>query len=141
MPVERFRRHLAAAVVEVACGRHPADLLAQLAQELQQLLGRREPARHEPRLALGRVPAAEVLDHRLWMDGRLGIARELPHRRRAAEPLGARAKLGEDLLVGVALADPGLELGQRRRVDRRNRPVALLPGHAKEDRADSRIRK
>src|SRR5205085_1060660 len=99
-----------AALVEVARARDAAELLAELAQELQQLLARREPARDEPGLALRGVPAAEVLDHRLGMDGRLGVGGELPHRRRPAEPLRTRAQLGEDLLVGVPLADPGLEL-------------------------------
>ena len=59
----------------------------------EQLLARREAARHEPGGALGRVPRAEVLDHGLRMHRRLGVRRELLHRRRASEPLGARAQL------------------------------------------------
>ena len=91
----------------------PAELLPQLAQQAEQLVARREPARHEPGRALGGVPAAEVLDHGLRMDRRLRVGRELPHRRRAPEPLGARLQLLEDLLVRVALADARLERGER----------------------------
>ena len=46
-----------------------------------------------------------MLDHGLRMHLRLGIRRELLHRRRAALPVGVGAQLGEDLLVRVALAD------------------------------------
>src|SRR5438105_3729984 len=52
VPVQRLGRHLPAALVEVARARDAAELLAELAQELQQLLARREPARDEPGLAL-----------------------------------------------------------------------------------------
>src|SRR5439155_4258446 len=117
VPGERLRRQRALALVEVARRRWMAQLFAQALQELQQLLAGRKPTWDEPRLPLRGVPAAEVLDHRLRMDGRLRIGRELPHRRRAAEPLGALLQLGEDLLVGVALAQACLELGQSGRVD------------------------
>ena len=75
-----------------AVGRAP-ELLAERAQAAQQLLPRRKPPRNEPRLPLGRVPAAEVLDHRLRMHGRLRVCRELPHRRRTPKPLGTRRQL------------------------------------------------
>src|SRR5207302_10092606 len=49
-------------------------------------------------------------------------------------------QLGEDLLVRVALADAGLKLRQRLRVDCRDRPVPLS-GHANQLRAFWRNRK
>jgi hypothetical protein len=52
-----------------------------------------------------------VLDHRLRVDGRLGIGGELAHRGRAAEAASALAQLSEDLIVGVALAEISLEGG------------------------------
>jgi hypothetical protein len=79
-----------------------------------------------------------VLDHRLRVHGGLRIRRELAHRRRLAEALGRTAQLAEDLLVGLALADPGLELREPRRVDLDQR---LLRGHGKNGRAGWRIRK
>ena len=105
-----------------------------------ELLARREPARHQPGGALGRVPGAEVLDHRLRMHPRLRIGRELLHRRRAAEPLRRGPQLLEDLLVGVAAPDPGLELGERLRVDLGDRAIRL-PRHTKNGRASWRKRK
>src|SRR5204863_45867 len=83
----------------------PSARLPQAAQHADQLLTGREAARHEAGLALGGVPAAEVLDHGLRVHARAGVGGELPHRRGAPEPLRAVAQLGEDLLVGVALAD------------------------------------
>ena len=103
--------------VEVTRRRRPAQLVPELTQQTYELRARREAARDKPCVALGRVPAAEVLDHRLRMDGRERVRRELPHRRRAAEPVGARLQLVEDLLVRVALAQPRLELGQSGGVD------------------------
>ena len=117
VPDQRLRRHRPAPLVEVAGGRRPAELLAQLAQQPQQLLPRHEAPRHEPGRALGRVPGAEVLDHGLRMHLRPRVGGELAHRRRPAEPLGGRAQLGEDLLVRVAPPQTGLELGERRLVD------------------------
>src|SRR3954464_8820983 len=111
MPVKGLRRHRAAAGVDVLRRRDAAELGAEIAQKADQLLARGEPARDEAGRALRFVPAPEVLDHRLWMDGRLGVAGELPHRRRALQPPGAGSQLVEDLLVRVALADPGLERG------------------------------
>src|SRR6185503_1273979 len=113
----------------------------ELAQQPDELLACGEPARHESGLPLRRVPAAEVLDHGLWMDGRLRVRRELAHRRRAAEPLGAFTQLREDLIVRVALADSGLKRGKRVGVDLRDRPVGRLPGHDKKDRAFWKERK
>ena len=81
-----------------ACGRAPR----RGAQLLQQLLAREEAPREEAGRALRRVPRAEVLDHGLWVYARLGVLRELAHRGRAPRPLGSRAELLEDLLVGVA---------------------------------------
>ena len=82
-----------------------------------------------------------MLDHGLRMDGRLGVRGELAHGRRAPEPLGAGDDLGHDLLVGVALADPGLELRELLRIDRGERPVARLLGHVNKCRASWGIRK
>ena len=48
MPVERLRRHRAATLVEILCRRRPPQLLAEAAQEPDQLLPGREPPRHEP---------------------------------------------------------------------------------------------
>ena len=141
VPVERLRRQPALVLVDVARGRRPAELLPQLAQQAEQLLPRGEPPRHEARRPLGGVPRAEVLDDRLRMDGRLRVRRELAHRRRAAEALGARAELGEDLLVGIALADSRLELRERARVDLGHRPEARLLGHGKNGRAGWENRK
>ena len=65
-----------------------------------------------------------MLDHRLRVHLRLGVGGELAHRRRAAEPLCARAQLLEDLLVRVAPPDPGAELGEGRLVDPGEQPDA-----------------
>ena len=64
------------------------------------------------------------------MDVGLRVRRELAHRRRPAEPLRALPQLFEDLLVGVSLANSGLELRQRLRVDPCHRRVAAISGHA-----------
>ena len=128
-------------LVDVACGRRPAELLAERAEEAEQLLTRREAARHEAGGALRGVPGAEVLDHRLRMDRRLRVRRELAHGGRAPEPLGAGEDLRHDLLVGVALADPGLELRELLRIDRGERPIAGLLGHVNKCRAGWGIRK
>src|SRR5581483_1111123 len=112
VPVERFRREPALVLVDVPRRRRPAELVAQLAEQAEQLLARREAPRDETGRALGRVPRAEVLDHGLWMDSGLRVGGELPHRRRAPEPFRAGGDLGDDLLVRVALADAGLELRQ-----------------------------
>src|SRR5205814_7950314 len=86
-----------------------------------------------PGVALGCVPAAEVLDHRLRMDRRERVRRELAHRRGTAEPVGARLQLVEDLLVGVALAQPRLELGQSGGVDAAAGSWRRLAGHDNKD--------
>ena len=122
-------------LVDVARGGWPAELLAERAQEAEQLLAGRETARHEPGGALRSVPRAEVLDHRLRMDGGLGVCGKLAHGGRAPEPLGAGDDLRHDLLVGVALADPGLELRELLRIDRGERPIAGLLGHVNKCRA------
>ena len=64
-----------------------------------------------------------MLDRRLRMHVRLRVGGELLHGRRAAEAVGRRAQLLEDLLVGVALAQPRLEVGERRRIDLRDGAV------------------
>src|SRR4029453_10503586 len=89
VPVERLRGHRAAMVVEVPCARGVAELLPQLAQQAEQLLPRRDPARDESGGSLCGVPAAEVLDHRLRVNGGLRVTRELAHRRSGPEPAGA----------------------------------------------------
>jgi hypothetical protein len=124
-------------LVEVLGRRRTPELLAQLPQ-LPDEVGRPcEAARDEARLPLRLVPAPEVLDDGLRVDRRLRVGLELPHRRGAPQPLGGRAQLPEDLLVGVALADSGLELGQRGRIDAPHslRGPALL-GHGKKNRTD-----
>src|SRR5205807_2465067 len=97
VPVEGLRRHRAAARVQVLRRRDAPELLPELAQQPDQLLARREPAWHEPGFAFGGVPAAEMLDHRLWVHGRLAGCGELAHRRRAAESRRPGAQLLEDL--------------------------------------------
>ena len=116
-------------LVDVARGGHAAEVAAELFEQREQLLACREASRHQAGLPFGPVPAAEVLDHRLRMDGGLRVAGELPHRGRASQPLGGLLQLGEDLLVAVALPDSGLELGQRLAVDIRHRAVDGLAGH------------
>ena len=116
-------------LVDVACGRRPAEFVSERLQEAEELVTGREPSRDEAGRALRRVPRAEVLDHRLWMDCGLGVGGELAHRRRAPEPLGAGGDLRHDLLVRVALADPALKFRQLLRIDRGNCPVAGLFGH------------
>ena len=78
-------------------------------------------------------------DHGLRMHGRLRVGGELAHRGRAAEALGARAQLGEDLLVAVALADARAERVQALRIDAGDLrvPAALhhcVPSSARTDR-------
>ena len=109
MPVERLRRHPAAPLVDVPRGRHPAELLAELAQHVEQLLARREPPRHEPGRALRGVPGAEVLDHGLRMHLRLPDRRRTPSSSATGRVARRAPQLREDLLVGVALADRRLE--------------------------------
>src|SRR5439155_1252947 len=75
VPVERLRGHRALACVDVLRGRHAPELLAELTQQANELLARREPARDEAGAPLRRVPAPEVLDDRLRVDGRLRIGR------------------------------------------------------------------
>ena len=82
-----------------------------------------------------------MLDHRLRMHRRFRVGGELAHRRRTAEPLSGGAQLREDLLVRVALADPGLKLRELGRIDVRDRPEAPLLGHAKNGRAGYEKRK
>jgi hypothetical protein len=67
-----------------------------------------------------------MLDHRLGMDGRLGIRLELAHGRRASQPFRARVQLLEDVLVGVPLAHAGLEFLQLAAIDSFDRPVHRL---------------
>ena len=135
MPVERLGREPPLVLVDVARGRRAPELVPQLPQQPEQLVPGGEPPRNEPGCALGDVPGAEVLDHRLRVHRRLDIAGELAHRRRLAQPVGAGAQLGEDLLVRIPLADSGLELRELSRVDRGNRPEARLLGHANNGRA------
>ena len=105
--------------------------LAELAQQPNQVLPRREAARHEAGGPLRRVPAAEVGDHRLRMHRRVRVGRELAHGRRAAQTLGGALQLGDDLLVAVAAAQPGLERLQRLGIDAIERANAAAGGHSK----------
>src|SRR5262249_5172529 len=135
VPVERLRGHETAVLVDILCGRRSPDPLPQLTQAPQQLFLGGEPARDESGSAFGAVPAAEALDHGLRMDRRRLVFGELAHRRRAPEPAGALLQLAKDVLVRVALADSGLELRERLRVDARDRAVRALAGHGNQDRA------
>ena len=74
--------------VEILCGRHAAEVLPQLAQEADEFLACGEATGNEAGLALCRVPAAEMFDDRLRVNGSVRVGRELAHRRRTAEPLG-----------------------------------------------------
>ncbi len=116
-------------LVDVAGRGHATELLPELLEQRQQLLAGRKAPRYEPGLALRAIPAAEVLDHGLWVDGGLRIGGELAHRRRAPQPFGGLLQLRKDLLVRVALANPGLELGKRLSVDVGDRPIHGLAGH------------
>src|SRR5664280_1965622 len=89
VPVEGLRRNLSLSRVEVARRRRAVELLPQLAQDAEQLVARGEAPGHQARLALGRVPASEMLDHGLRMDRRLLVASELAHRRGSSQALGA----------------------------------------------------
>jgi hypothetical protein len=121
--------------VDVARGWRTPQLLAQLGEKAEQLLAGCEAARDEPRSPLGCVPRAVVLDHGLRMHRGLGVGGELAHRRRPPQALGAGPELSEDLVVGVALPDPGLKLGELLRIDLGYRPEAALLGHANNGRA------
>jgi hypothetical protein len=116
-------------LVDVARGRRPPERLPQLAQQAEQLLARGEAARDEAGEPLRAVPAAEVLDHGLRVHRRLRIGGELAHRRRAAQPHGAGGELAQDLIVGIPLADPSLEIGERLAVDVGDRAVDGLSRH------------
>ena len=119
----------AARAVEVARRRRPPELVAEVAQLLEQLLARREPPREEPGRALGGVPGAEVLDHRLRVDARLRVGAnsrivgERPSR-------SALAELVEDLVVGVPPAKARSECGERRLVDARLQRACGARGRA-----------
>jgi len=136
VPVKRLRRHRRSVLVEVAGRRRAAEPLPELAQKPHELVRTREAAWHEARSALRLVPAPEVLDNGLRVDRAAGILLELPHRRRALEPLCAAGELREDLLVRVAPANSRLELGQRLPVDARERAErGRFPGHGNNNRA------
>jgi len=104
-------------LVEVPGRRRAPELLAQLAEQTNELVGPGKASWDEACLPLRVVPAPEVLDDRLWVDRRLGVLLELAHGRRAPESLRGALKLLENLLVRVTLADPRLELGQRFGID------------------------
>ena len=135
MPVERLRRHLAAPLVEVARRRHPARARP------------RAPAA-PPAAPPGSRSASARGPRRAWRRSRCRSARspvcgctcvsgsaansfivgERPSR------AARRAELGEDLLVGVALPDRGLERRELGRVDPPDRVVAW-PAHTSNGRA------
>jgi len=84
------------------------QIVAELAQQAEELLPGCEPPRDETGGPLGRVPGPEVLDHGLRVDRRLAIRRELAHRGRAAGLVPRRFATREELL-GL-LRDLGDEL-------------------------------
>ena len=78
-------------------------------------------------------------DHGLRVHRRLRVGGELAHRGRAAEALGARTQLREDLLVAVALADARAESVKALRIDTGDLrvPASLhhcVPSSARTDR-------
>ena len=91
-------------LLHVACGRDATELVAELPQLTHHLLTADEATRGQACGALRGVPGAEVLDHRLRVHRRLGVGRELAHRRRAPESHRGRLELGENLVVRVAAA-------------------------------------
>ncbi len=100
------------------------ELFAEPAELLEELVAREEPPREEPGGTLRRVPRAEVLDDGL----RMHAAPRDPARTRAwsgdlPSPLGGRAKLGEDLLVGVATAHARAKRGELCLVDAHGRTL------------------
>ena len=107
--------------VEVARGRRPAELLAELAQLREQLLaGQRSAAGRGRRRAWRRSSVPKCSITVCGCTRASGSARELPHRRRPPQPLGGCAQLREDLLVGVAAC--GCPRGTRRARPRRCAP-------------------
>jgi hypothetical protein len=97
---------------------------------LQELASSQEAAWKEACSALRRVPGAEVLDDRLWVHSRLGVLRELSHRRRVPKPLCGCPKLLEDLDVRVATPQAGTERGELRLVDaQRGTPACARSNH------------
>ena len=126
MPVERRRRHRAAPRADVlrasACGRAPRRAGAAASTSSSRVANRRGI---RPGRALGGVPRAEVLDHRLRVHPRLRVGGELLHRRRAAEPRPpSRAARRGSARPSSGVRIAGLELRERRRVDLRDRPIA-----------------
>ena len=121
-----FDGQRAAAEVEILGGGCPSELLAEAPEHVEQLLARREAARREAGLALRRVPGAEVIDHGLGMHGRGRVQPELAHRGAASQALGARAELGEDLVIVVATAKARPERGEPLWIDACNLRVARV---------------
>ena len=107
VPEQRLRRHRALARIQVARRRRPPEPGAerlQLAESSSRVAKRRGT---RPASPLRGVPAAEVLDHRLRVHGRLRVGGELPHRRGPPQPGGAVAQLLQDRVIRVALANAG----------------------------------
>ena len=121
--IQRGGRERTPARSEVTRGRCSPELFAEPSELLEKLVAREEPPREEPRGTLCRVPRAEVLDDGLRMYPRLGILCELAHGRRPPRPLGGRAKLGKDLLVGVATAHARAKRGELCLVDAHGRTL------------------
>jgi hypothetical protein len=121
--------HRGPVALEIGARGRPAELVAERPELVQELFPSREAACGQSRAALGRVPAAEALDHGLRMDVRARIALELAHRRGAAQPCGARLELGENVGVRVAATHAGSEVGEIGGID-------LHGGLTAKDRAD-----
>ena len=124
MRIERRRGKRAPTGGQVARGRCAPELVSQRAELIQEIVAGEKTTREESGRALRRVPGAEVLDHRLRMHSRLGILRELTHRRRASEPFCGGAKLLEDLVVRVATAQARAKCGEFRLVDAQRATLA-----------------
>ena len=139
--ISDFDGMAAAALVEIARGRRPAELLAELAQHAQELLAGDEAARHEPGRALRRVPAAEVLDHGLRMDAASPRRPRTP----ASSASGRAARRSHAAPRGSPrrCSDAAARPGTRRAPPRRSRPrcAAGAGVPCKQRRANARKRK
>ena len=122
--VRRGRRDRPTSGGEIARPRCPPELLAERAELREQVVAREESPREEAGGALCGVPRAEVLDDGLRMHARIGVLRELAHRRRPAESLRGLPKLLEDLVVRVAPPQTRTKRGELRLVDAHARALA-----------------
>ena len=136
VPVERLRRQPALVLVDVARGRRPAELLAELAAgapSSSSRVAKRRGTSPAPRFAAFHEPKCSItVCGCTVVSGSAANSRIVGERpSRSAHASSSR----DDLLVRVALADPGLELRELAGIDRSHRPEAGLLGHDKNGRA------